>query len=111
MTTVNKDGRVEFRFFRRDVRDVRVVGDFAMPDGPGGFAMTPGADGWWHATVALAAGVYRFRYVADGVWYTDYASNGIEVARSGVNSLLVIPPAKGQGDRHPAPTDAARMVA
>ena len=104
MTTIGQDGCVEFWFFRRDARDVRIVGDFDPP-GDGGLAMAGGPDGWWRAKVALAAGEYRFRYVADGVWYTDYASNGIEISKLGVNSVLVVP--KGRA----AASDTARMVA
>lgn len=106
MTTVGKDGWVEFWFFRRDVSEVRVVGDFE-PSGAGALPMTGGPDGWWRASVALAAGEYRFRYVADGVWYTDYASNGIEVSKLGVNSVLVVPERRA----HAPQTDVARMVA
>lgn len=71
---------MEFWFFRRGVRDVRVVGDFGA-SGHGEVSMSGGPDGWWRANVALAAGTYRFRYVADGVWYTNYASNDFEVSR------------------------------
>ena len=105
MTTIGQDGCVEFWFFRRDVRDVRIVGDFDAT-GQSQVAMAGGPDGWWRAKVALAAGEYRFRYVADGVWYADYASNGIEVSKIGVDSVLVVPQSKGR-----AATDAARMVA
>ena len=90
MTSVTNEGLVEFWFYRRDVSDVRVVGDFGA-SGDGNFQMTGGPDGWWRATVALGAGEYRFRYVADGVWFTDYASNGIEVSKVGVDSLIVVP--------------------
>ena len=107
MTTIAQDGCVEFWFFRRDVADVRVVGDFD-PSGHADVPMAGGPDGWWRAKVALAAGEYRFRYVADGVWYTDYASNGIEVSKAGVNSVLVVPQAKGRAS---SGDDAARMVA
>ena len=106
MTTVNKDGCVEFRFFRRDVNDVRVVGDFGA-SGDGGLVMTGGPDGWWRAKVALEAGEYRFRYLADGVWFPDYASNGIEVSRAGVNSLLLVPERGGRS----AQTTAEKRVA
>ena len=105
MTSVSKQGHVEFRFFRRDVSGVRVVGDFGMPF-DAGFEMTGDPDGWWRATAALGAGEYRFRYVADGVWFTDYASNGIEVSKTGITSILVVP----EGSRAAQP-DAARMVA
>lgn len=94
MTSVSQSGVVAFSFFRRDVNVVRVVGDF-VPSGdgsmPDGFAMTGSPDGWWHAEVALGAGEYRFRYVADGVFYADYAANGIEVTKRGPNSVLVVP--------------------
>ena len=106
MTTIGQDGCVEFWFFRRDAHDVRIVGDFDA-SGETGVAMAGGADGWWRAKVPLAAGEYRFRYVADGVWYTDYASNGIEVSKVGVNSVLVVPQARP----HAAADDAGRMVA
>ena len=114
MTSIGKDGSVEFWFFRRDVNGVRIVGDFDASDRGAGravvagdVAMTAGPDGWWRAKVALAAGEYRFRYVADGVWYADYASNGIEVSKLGLNTVLVVPAMSGSAPHN----DAARMVA
>ena len=111
MTTVSKDGFVEFWFFRRDVNDVRVVGDFGTGDlaapTDGGFSMQGGPDGWWRATVSLSAGEYRFRYVADGDPFPDYASNGIEVSKGGVNSVLVVPEIRASA----GPTTLAKMVA
>ncbi len=105
MTSVG-EGIVEFWFFRRDVNNVRIVGDFSgFSDG--GVAMTGGADGWWRATVALGAGEYRFRYVADGTPFADYASNGIEVSKTGINSILVVPESSGRA----ALTPVAKMVA
>jgi 1,4-alpha-glucan branching enzyme len=90
MTNVSRDGVVEFRFYRPQVRQVAVVGCFtgwradAMP-------MSTQGDGWWHASAMLGAGDYRFRYLADGVWYPDYAANGIEQGKTGCDSLLVVP--------------------
>ena len=106
MTTVTKDGLVEFWFFRRDVSGVRVEGDFGASS-DGGFEMTGNPDGWWRATVALDAGEYRFRYVSDGAWFTDYASNGIEVSKAGINSVLVVPERRG----HAGQTSATKLVA
>ena len=106
MTSVTNEGRVEFWFFRRDVNDVRVVGDFGTA-APGGITMTGGPDGWWRAQADLGAGEYRFRYMADGVWFPDYASNGIEVSKAGVDSVLVVPETKGRAAR----TVSTRMVA
>jgi hypothetical protein len=36
-------------------------------------------------------GEYRFRYWADGHWFTDYASHGVELGKHGWNSVLVVP--------------------
>jgi len=70
-------------------------------------AMSPAGNGWWTAEARFEPGEYRFKYVADGVWYTDYASNGIEAFRQGANSILVVP----QGSAHTIETQAAKMVA
>jgi len=90
MTSITKDGRVEFKFFRPQVRQVAVVGDFNgwRRDA---LHMQPDGDGWWRAEFQLQGGDYRFRYLADGTWYTDYASNGIETDSFGCNSLLYVP--------------------
>jgi 1,4-alpha-glucan branching enzyme len=90
MTSITQDGQVEFRFFRRGVRSVTVVGDF---DGWGksGLPMSPVGDGWWMAQVRFDAGEYRFRYVADGTWFSDYAAQGLEMTKTGFNSILIIP--------------------
>jgi hypothetical protein len=53
--------------------------------------MKPSGNGWWSAIVNLPAGEYRFRYVADDVWYTDFASHGIENCKLGWNSVLLVP--------------------
>ena len=90
MTSVGEDGTVEVCFYRRGVGRVRVVGDFAGWS-RGSFEMSSDGDGWWRLSTALESGEYRFRYLADGEWYTDYASNGIEMGELGVNSVLVVP--------------------
>lgn len=89
MTTVSTDGSVEFRFFRPAAREVALAGDFnewgeQVP-------MRRDAHGWWTIRLSLQPGDYRFRYVADGEWYTDFASNGVEVGKQGWNSLLTVP--------------------
>jgi 1,4-alpha-glucan branching enzyme len=89
MTTVTGDGCVEFRFYRPQAKRVSVVGEFnSWIDGL--TVMKPTGDGWWTASTKLAPGDYRFRYVADGVWYTDYASHGIEAGPNGWNAVLVV---------------------
>ncbi len=53
--------------------------------------MRPLGDGWWKAIASLGSGEYRFRYMADGQWFTDYASHGVEVGKQGFTSVLWVP--------------------
>ena len=89
MTNLGRDGSVEFRFFRPDATVAALAADFNdwHPEIP----MTRDAHGWWTLEMKLEPGEYRFRYVADGEWYTDFASNGVEYGAMGWNSVLVVP--------------------
>jgi hypothetical protein len=116
MTSVTRDGSVEFNFFRKGVSRVRVVGDFAGQAGSplGGDAaleMFGGEDGWWRATARLASGEYRFHYVADGESYPDYAAHGVEMDDTGVHSVLLVPERQQQQQRQSARQRPAKMVA
>jgi hypothetical protein len=53
--------------------------------------MNATGDGWWRAEITLQGGDYRFRYLADGAFFPDYASNGIELGKTGWDSLLYVP--------------------
>ncbi|HLL90891.1 MAG TPA: glycogen-binding domain-containing protein [Tepidisphaeraceae bacterium] len=90
MTKLIETGRVEFRFFRPGASIVKVAGEFTRWDREP-LAMQSSGDGWWTAAAAIDPGEYRFRYVADGKWYTDFAANGVEATRAGWNSVLVVP--------------------
>jgi pullulanase len=90
MTKLIKGGAVEFKFFRPGASSVRVAGEFTDWDREP-LDMKPAGDGWWTALAAIGSGDYRFRYVADGTWYTDFAANGVEPTRAGWNSVLVVP--------------------
>jgi len=92
MTSVRADGVVEFRFFRTGVKDVKLAADFTRWQEEA-LEMSDQGNGWWTARVRLEAGEYRFRYVADGQWYTDFASHGVELKKSIWNSVLVVPEA------------------
>lgn len=90
MTSLLSDGRVEFRFYRPRATQASVAGTFngwRADKHP----MRKGPDGWWTATLAFAPGIHQFRYVADDQWYTDFAAQGVEHGKFGLNSLLVIP--------------------
>lgn len=90
MTHVGKDGSVEFRFLRPGAREVALAGDFNGWSPV--ISMQSDAQGWWTIRLLLEPGDYRFRYVADGHWYTDFAANGVEFnTKQGWNSLLVVP--------------------
>src|SRR4051794_1929433 len=70
MTNLCGPSTVEFRFFRPEASAVHVAGDFNRWK-PDALPMQRAGDGWWHARVALDGGEYRFRYLADGNWFTD----------------------------------------
>jgi 1,4-alpha-glucan branching enzyme len=86
-----KGGRVEFQFFRPSAREVHVVGDFTGWRA-GEVLMEKSDQGYWRATVRLPGGCFRFRYVADGQWFTDYAAFGIEPGPYGPVGILYVPP-------------------
>jgi 1,4-alpha-glucan branching enzyme len=89
MTSVLENGSIAFRFYRPGVRQVNVVGSFNEWHRKG-LPMRPLANGWWAAEGEFEPGDYQFRYLADGVWYTDYAANGVENTKHGWNSVLVV---------------------
>ena len=99
MTSVTRDGTVEFKFFRPDVRQVSVVGDFNSWR-MDALHMESHGDGWWRAEMQLQGGDYRFRYLADGTWFTDYASHGIVAGKLGCDSLLVVPKQPRRSTHH-----------
>jgi 1,4-alpha-glucan branching enzyme len=87
-TMVNVVGTdVHFRFFRPQAQKVYLVGNFAGR-GWQELAMTRAEDGYWTALLSLDSGTYRFRYRADGEWFTDYAAFGVEYGPLGVNSVI-----------------------
>ena len=90
MTSIRPDGRVEFRFYRPDAMDVKVLGTFNEWYGDS-IILDPEGDGWWSAIARLEAGDHRFRYWADGNWYTDFAAYGVELTKFGWNSVLFVP--------------------
>ena len=89
MTSVRSNGEVEFRFFRAGASDVQVCGDFTGWQ-ESSIPMAHEGNGWWTARVTLEPGEYRFRYVADGEWFTDFASHGVELSKQVWNSVLLV---------------------
>ena len=88
---VKVDGNTaEFRFFRPGAKRVYVVGDFNHWQA-GRLPMDPTGGGYWTARIRLPAGTFKFRYWADGDWFTDYASFGIEYGPFGPDSIVDIP--------------------
>lgn len=82
---------VQFTFYRPGAGRIFVAGDFngwKTDD----ILMVPAGDGNWKARVRLPSGEYRFRYCADGEWFTDYAACGVEPGRFGMDSIVSVPP-------------------
>jgi len=90
MTQVKDNGNVEFRFFGPGAGHVTVAGDFNGRSEVE-LDMQPQCDGWWIAEGQFKPGEYRFRYMCDGRWFTDFMANGFEYGPEGWNSLLIVP--------------------
>lgn len=89
MISIQEDGRVEFKFYRPGASDVRLTGDFDRWQQT--VRMRGAGKGWWIFDAQLPPGEYRFRYVADGKWFTDFAAFGVEMSDHGFNSVLIVP--------------------
>ena len=86
MVTIN-GSRVEFSFYRPQAQQVHLCGDFNDWRG-GELPMIRTAEGYWSAELRLPAGEFKFRYCADGQWFTDYAAFGVEPGRFGMDSVV-----------------------
>ncbi|HPZ99176.1 MAG TPA: hypothetical protein PLT93_13650 [Phycisphaerae bacterium] len=98
MVTQTADGKIVFQFYRPGARSMVISGDFN--GWQHSFHMTRARDGWWRAQIELAPGTYRFRYLADGEWYTDYAAFGVEPGLFGWNSVLKVDPPEPRQAAH-----------
>jgi 1,4-alpha-glucan branching enzyme len=88
---VSIDGEwVEFRFFRPGANQVHLAGDFNHWR-KGELPMVRDRHGYWVARMRLPAGEFKFRYCADGEWFTDYAAFGVEPGRFGLDSVVRVP--------------------
>ena len=96
---------VEFSFFRPEAESVYLAGDFnewqehELP-------MVRSDEGYWHARMRLPAGEFKFRYCADGQWYTDFAAFGVSPGRFGLDSVLLIPAKRVDEPVQPAATSS-----
>ena len=90
MVTISENGTAHFRFYRPNVANVFVAGDFNEWRADQ-LKMTSMGNGYWELKLRLTAGDHRFRYVADGLWYTDFAAFGVEPERFGMVSVLRVP--------------------
>lgn len=106
MVTI-QGNHVEFSFYRPGAGRIAVAGDFngwKTDD----LVMSPAGDGNWTVRARIPAGEYRFRYCADGEWFTDYAACGVEPGRFGMDSIVTVParPIKVQQRTAESQTDA-----
>lgn len=79
----------KFSFYRPDASNVALAGDFTEWN-PETLPMIPDGDGYWSLALRLPPGLYRFKYFADGQWFCDFASFGIEFGTNGPHALLRI---------------------
>ncbi len=93
--------KAEFRFYRPDAAQVFLVGDFVGWQ-TGRCPMKLTGKGEWVVQVVLPPGEYKFRYLADGQWFTDYAAFGVEYGPLGFDSLVRIVQAEPAAARAPA---------
>jgi 1,4-alpha-glucan branching enzyme len=90
MVTIRHDGYAEFLFYRPGASRVFLAGDFNAWRADQ-LRMLHQGNGYWVLRLALPAGDYKFRYVADGLWYTDFAAFGVEPGRFGIDSVIHVP--------------------
>jgi 1,4-alpha-glucan branching enzyme len=105
MVSIDGD-MVEFRFYHPGANQVHLAGDFnhwrkdELP-------MVRSDGGYWVARMRLPSGEFKFRYCADGEWFTDYAAFGVEPGRFGLDSVVRIP----QVTLRIAPAEAPQIAA
>ena len=85
-----KGEEVEFLFFRPQAQKVHLAGDFNNWQ-HGQLSMDLREDGYWHLRVNLPAGEFKFKYCADGEWFTDYGAFGVEPGQFGMDSIVRVP--------------------
>ena len=91
MVTFESDDWVEFCFLKSDASEVYLAGDFNSWR-PGELPMHRDASGRWRGRMRLPSGKFRFRYWADGQWFTDYAAFGVECTPHGFVGVVCVPP-------------------
>ena len=89
MVTINEEW-VEFSFFRPQAERVFVAGDFNQWR-EDELHMARTVKGYWLARMRLPAGEFKFRYCADGEWFTDFAAFGVEPGEFGLDSVVRVP--------------------
>jgi hypothetical protein len=113
MVTVDETGKSTFFFRHATGGPVFLVGDFCQWQ-QDHLPMRRISPHEWMLMLRLPPGIYEFRYLAAGQWYTDYAAFGVDANRFGdFNSVLRIPkvrPAVHEPVRARRP-QAGRMVA
>ncbi len=92
--------RATFRFFRPHAARVWLIGEFSGWR-EGELAMVLDEEGFWRASLDLSPGSHRFRYVADGQAFADYASFGIEPGPFGYDSVIHVDDVSPRAERWP----------
>jgi 1,4-alpha-glucan branching enzyme len=70
--STNKRSKETFRLLKPDAKSVVLAGDFTDWT-QHGIPMQKDLNGIWTASVALAPGTHRYRFLVDGEWWDDPA--------------------------------------
>lgn len=91
--------RAEFRFSRPEAKHVDLIGDFNQWH-EGQLKMIRDQKGFWKGSVRFPTGKFKFRYIADGQVFLDYAAFGLAPGLCGLDSVVLVGPANGPESRN-----------
>ena len=96
---VHEDGRVTFRLYAPEAREVKISGDWMPQEGFGraAVAMEKGADSvWTYTTEPLPSELYWYHFLVDGVRTLDPSNAHMIRDVASVFNIFIVP--GGQGD-------------
>jgi 1,4-alpha-glucan branching enzyme len=90
--TAPKTLSVSFAVHKPDAKGVSLCGDFNGWS-PNATSMKRYDDGRWETTVALAPGHYQYKFIVDGEWIADPASEkNVPNEHGSLNSVVEVQP-------------------
>lgn len=81
--------KIEFKFFAPLARNVALAGTFNSWS-VDSFPLKPSRDGQWKGALNLTPGRYEYRYVIDGRWESDPATDSVPNSFGSTNCILEV---------------------